>query len=95
MSGHVECNPRPGMTTPISDWDAIDQASLESFPASDPPGRGSLLASPSASTVVPPELLEPVKRRPMARLAVGAMIAAIGVVGLIWRLRARRTGRRA
>jgi len=83
------------MTTQSSDWDAIDQASLESFPASDPPARGSFRAAPSESTVVPPELLAPIKRRRLARIAVGAMIGTIGIAGLIWRMRARITGRRA
>jgi len=60
----------------------VDQASFESFPASDPPARGSLHAAPSASTVAPPETMALAPRR-RARRALGGLAAGLAVGGLI------------
>lgn len=60
------------------DLDPVDQASADSFPASDPPARGSFHAAPSETTVCPPGMVPDAPRFGLKRIGLG--VAALGAM---------------
>jgi hypothetical protein len=85
----------PGVETwRALDWDVVDEASLESFPASDPPGWGSFRAAPSASTCGVPVRPRRPRRTWRPRMSITLGVLALACAALVPAMRARRAARR-
>ena len=76
------------MPTP-SDWDRVDQAGLDSFPASDPPAWNGSHAAPSSSTTCPDDgvtsatsgpRLRAFKRTVTVFFALGALLGLAAII---------------